>query len=289
MAYPSTFSTFNRPGSSDRLNNPSHSALHNTVSSALGQVEAVIGLSGNSSTLGTIIGDLRSPDSNGGGHVQTANKGGTGQTSYTKGDLLVATSSSVLAKLAVSSTTGEVLTADTTQAAGLKWAAPTGATKVAIKNSVISIDRWQASVFTTIFSASVAGSILGDNKGIKFKGIMPKWGGDATDTVTFRLDYGSNTVASVVTTVTSTLAAELGNGGVVEGAVLAQGSSSVQSGFIQVSLSGSRMHVSGFAVGTGTSSITSDAPQSLDVKVDYNSNQTASSILSNLFIVEKII
>ena len=122
MSFPSTLSTFSRPTATSKLNSPSHSALHNTVSSALGQVEAVIGLANGSSVLGTIIGDLRSPSSGGGGHVQTANKGGTGQTTFTKGDILVAQSASVLTKLACSNTTGDVITVDTAQATGVKWA-----------------------------------------------------------------------------------------------------------------------------------------------------------------------
>ena len=73
MAFPSTLSTFSKPASTDRLNSPSHSGLHNTVSSALGQVEAVIGVDGANSVLGTIMSDLRNPDSPGGGHVQAAN------------------------------------------------------------------------------------------------------------------------------------------------------------------------------------------------------------------------
>src|SRR3990167_166558 len=99
--FPSVLSTFNKPTTTDKLNSPSHSALHNTVSSAVGQIEAVIGVDGANSVLGTIMSDLRNPDSSGGGHVQTANKGGTGQTAYTKGDILVASSSSVLTKLAI--------------------------------------------------------------------------------------------------------------------------------------------------------------------------------------------
>src|SRR3990167_8529043 len=110
MPFPSTLSTFNRPSTTDRLNSPSHSALHNTVSSALGQVEAVIGVAGANSVVGTFEYHVRSPPSDGGGHVQTANKGGTGQTVYTKGDILVAQSSSVVTKIAVGSD-GEVLTA----------------------------------------------------------------------------------------------------------------------------------------------------------------------------------
>jgi len=121
MPFPSTLSTFSRPTTTSKLNNPSHSALHNTVSSALGQVEAVIGLADSGSVLGTIIGDLRSAGSAGGGHVQTAVKGGTGQTTYTKGDILVAQSASVLAKLALGAN-GKFLTADSALATGVGWA-----------------------------------------------------------------------------------------------------------------------------------------------------------------------
>lgn len=134
--FPSILNTFNRPTPSDRLDSPSHSALHNTVSSALGQVEAFIGVEGASSTIGTLIYDVRSPGSNGGGHVQTANKGGTGQTSYNKGDVLVAQSSSVLTKILVGSD-GFVLTADSSQATGIKWAS--GATTV---TSYLSSGTW---------------------------------------------------------------------------------------------------------------------------------------------------
>ena len=88
MAFPSTLSSFNRPTTTDRLNNPSHSALHNTVSSALRQIEAVIGVTGSASVVGTMMSDLRSPASDGGGHIQSANKGGTGQTTFIKGDIL---------------------------------------------------------------------------------------------------------------------------------------------------------------------------------------------------------
>lgn len=119
MPYPSTYSSFNRPTASDRLNSPSHSALHNTVSSAVGQIEQTIGLSA-SSLIGTLYYDIRSPNSNGGGHVQTANKGGTGQTTFTKGDLLVATSSSVLSKLTVGAN-NQILIANSGAAAGVNW------------------------------------------------------------------------------------------------------------------------------------------------------------------------
>ena len=61
--------------------------------------------------------------------------GGTGQSSFTKGDLLVASAATTLNKLPIS-TNGFVLTADSVESTGLKWAAPsTGLLAVAAKTS----------------------------------------------------------------------------------------------------------------------------------------------------------
>lgn len=55
------------------------------------------------------------------GTALAANYGGTGQTSYTKGDLLVASGSTTLTKLAVGAN-GQTLVADSSTTSGLKWA-----------------------------------------------------------------------------------------------------------------------------------------------------------------------
>lgn len=123
MAYPSVISTLPDPLATDRLNNPSHSGLHRDTNAAIEEVQTFVGTL--SSTQGTLSYDIRSPLSNGGGHVQTADKGGTGQTTYNKGDLLVGQSSSVLTKLAVGNN-DQVIVADSTAATGVRWgAAPT--------------------------------------------------------------------------------------------------------------------------------------------------------------------
>lgn len=118
MAYPSVLSSLATPQPTDRLNNPSHSTLHQNENAAILEIERFVGT--DSSVVGTLVNDIRSPSSNGGGHVQTANKGGTGQTSFAKGDLLVGQSSSVIGKLAVGAD-GAVLISDSTQAAGIRW------------------------------------------------------------------------------------------------------------------------------------------------------------------------
>src|SRR3990167_1118101 len=135
MAWPSTLTAFTDPQSTDRLNSPSHSSIEQNQNSALEQLEVVIGTT--SSALGTIQYDLRAAASDGGGHVQTANKGGTGQTSYTKGDILVASSGSVLTKLAVG-TGGFTLRTNSSTLTGVEWTAG-GAPRVAVVASIINI------------------------------------------------------------------------------------------------------------------------------------------------------
>src|SRR3990167_5157338 len=119
MAFPSTLTAFTNPATTDKLNSPSHASIETAQNDAIKQVETIIGT--DASTLGTIIGDLRNANSAGGGHVQAANKGGTGQTSYNKGDLLIAQSASVLSKVVVGSD-GQIIKADSSVATGVKWA-----------------------------------------------------------------------------------------------------------------------------------------------------------------------
>lgn len=165
MTYSSTFSSFPQPTASSHLNSPSHSALHNQQSSAIGQLEAVVGLDGASSVLGTVIGDLRSPASGGGGHVQTANKGGTGQTTYTKGDMLVATSSSVLAKLSVGNDNA-FLAANSSVAGGVQWKAIPIAPTIRVYGYSPSVITWnKPSVLSYIIVEAVAGGDGGSKVG----------------------------------------------------------------------------------------------------------------------------
>lgn len=144
MAYPSTIATFGTVTPTDRLNDPSHSALHNYTGTAVNETQTFIG--NLASAAGTLVYDIRSPLSNGGGHVQTANKGGTSQTTYNKGDILVGQSSSVLTKLAVG-VDGFILKANSSTATGIEWGANPIAVTSFISSSVISI----SSVFSRVY------------------------------------------------------------------------------------------------------------------------------------------
>jgi len=162
--FPSILNTFTRPATTNKLNSPSHSGLHNTVSSALGQVEAFLGVVGASSVVGTLSYDVRSPASGGGGHVQFVNKGGTGQITYSKGDILVAQSSSVLTKLAIGVDT-TTLIADSSQSVGIRWGSSgkfggTGADgALAITSGATNIDLGNAAVVIKNYtSISITGT-----------------------------------------------------------------------------------------------------------------------------------
>lgn len=115
--YPSSIASLTNPLASDRLNSPDHAQQHTDANDNIKSIQSFIG---TQSSMFGITYDVRSPNSNGGGHVQTADKGGTGQTSYTKGDTLVASSSSVLGKLAVGGD-GQALVADSTKTSGVTW------------------------------------------------------------------------------------------------------------------------------------------------------------------------
>lgn len=138
--YPSTLSTFTDPAPNDRLNNPSHSSVESAQNSGIERLENFVGTL--SSTAGTLIYDIRATASDGGGHVQTAVKGGTGQTTFTKGDILVATTASVLSKLAVGATTGFALVVDPNAAAGIKWGVPGNTPVVRVYNQPSTLIAW---------------------------------------------------------------------------------------------------------------------------------------------------
>jgi hypothetical protein len=195
MAYPSVLSTLATPQPTDRLNNPSHSTLHQNENSAILEIQRFVGLDGSSSVIGTLDYDIRSPASNGGGHVQTANKGGTGQTTYNKGDILVAQSASVLTKLSTG-VDGQILSVNSSVATGLTWIT-TSSPKVAASASVVSVDN--SSNETSIFAISIPPSILGINNAIKatlFVNSLTTANG-VPDSLIIKANFGNTSIATL--------------------------------------------------------------------------------------------
>ena len=158
--FPSVISTISDPAATDKLNTPSHSTIETAQNDGIKKLETFIGTL--SSAVGTIMYDIRATASDGGGHVQGANKGGTGQTAFTKGDVLVANSASVLSKLAVGSN-DQALVADSAQAAGVKWSGV--ATAAQIQNQTYIYAR------ASVMSGSVYGVKLSENPSILSDGL----------------------------------------------------------------------------------------------------------------------
>ena len=154
--FPSVISTISDPTATNRLNSPSHSSIEQAQNDGIEKLETFVGTL--SSAVGTLMYDIRGAGSDGGGHVQGANKGGTGQTTFTKGDILVAQSSSVLSKLAVGAN-NDLLVADSSQDVGVKWT-NTAVTRVATKH--VSIDTANGNTaFQSVMSVNIPGSTLG--------------------------------------------------------------------------------------------------------------------------------
>lgn len=163
--WPSVLSTISDPLATDKLNAPSHSSIETGQNDAIEKLETFIGT--QASAVGTLMYDIRAAASDGGGHVQGANKGGTGQTAYTKGDILAASSASVLSKLAIGSN-DQALLADSNQAAGVKWGGVATATQIQNQTYVYArASVMSGSVFGVVLSQSP--SILSDGLGLVIK------------------------------------------------------------------------------------------------------------------------
>lgn len=189
MAYPSVISTLVNPQPTDRLNSPSHSSLHQSENTAVIETQTFLGTL--SSLQGTISYDVRSSNSNGGGHIQTANKGGTGQTSFNKGDLLIAQSSSVITKLSVGAD-AQALVADSSQAVGIKWATP-GGTKLGVSGARSSIVAVVAE--TSVMSVSVPASTLGTGNAIRSNVFLPYVSMNTASNIDVRVSWGNASIA----------------------------------------------------------------------------------------------
>ena len=137
----------------------------NNLQTDVSQIEQVLGVAGASSVVGTYEYIVKSPASNGGGHVQTANKGGTGQTTFNKGDILVAQSTSVLTKLSASTTDGYALITDSAQNVGLRWGVPNSKPTVRVYSTPSTLTWVKPSVLAYVVVEVQGGGAAGGAAG----------------------------------------------------------------------------------------------------------------------------
>lgn len=158
MAYPSVITAFSTKVNGQIIDASDVNNLQTDVTA----IETFVGTL--SSTAGSLIYDIRSANSAGGGHIQAPNTGGTGQTSFTKGDILIASSASVLTKLGVG-TDGFGLMADSTQTTGVSWKNNAGLTAFTQTFTAESSIVGGTGVLPVYLSSSqLDGGILKDNQ-----------------------------------------------------------------------------------------------------------------------------
>lgn len=199
MSYPSTLTSFTNPQPTDRLNAPSHSSIETAQNTGLSEIQTFVGTL--ASTAGTLIYDIRSPNSNGGGHVQTAVLGGTGQTSFTKGDILAGQSNSTLSRLAVG-VDGQILSADSTKATGITWI-DNSRTKLYTSTSIIGTVGGE----TSIYSVTVPGSTLGTTNALRSTTQLVQWTTSPGSSILAVAQYGNGNSSSIL------MAQDAGGGG----------------------------------------------------------------------------
>jgi hypothetical protein len=87
-------------------------------------------------------------------------RGGTNLATYTKGDLIAATAATTLAQRTVG-TNGQVLTADSVEATGLKWATPTTGTVTTVSSSTAALTVATATTTPALTVRSATTSVDG--------------------------------------------------------------------------------------------------------------------------------
>jgi hypothetical protein len=290
MAYPSTITTFITPLAGDTLNSPSHSSIEAAQNTGLTELQTYIGANtgASASIVGTLLYDIKAPDSDGGGHVQSGSKGGTGQTIFTKGDILVAPNSSTLSKLAVGSN-NQYPIADTSEATGIKWGSPI---RLGAAASVVTVTGNTDE--TTLFSVTVPTSVLSTANAVRATAYISAYTvAAAVDNLTLRATYGNNTIASVVLTASNASTPSIAGKIVFD--LFGNADSSTQRGVVLVELKADRLNplqnsVLGVdAFRRGTASVNSMSNQAIAVTAQWAASMVGSRLDMDSYVVEKIL
>lgn len=236
---------------------------------------------------------IKSPASNGGGHVQGAAFGGTGQTTYSKGNILVASSASILSKLSVGPD-GSSPIADSGTAVGIRWGG--GVTGLGASGSVVTIKNTTAE--SSLFSVVVPGSTLGTNGTVKGTAFITNLGrGGSTDNVTIRAIYGNTVLASTnISMVSIDSSSTLGT---ISNTIISRGSASLQRGILEVNWRRPKLVIAAatnssiiaaydFVVGSGTEDSSAAKPMGITTQFASNGVSDDLFIESSGYTTERI-
>lgn len=114
-SFPTSLDSLTNPQGTDSLSSPSHAGQHTDANDAIEALQTKVGVNGSAvtTTLDYKVAQLE-----------------TNAVSKTivdaKGDLIVASAADTVVRLPVGATNGHVLTVDSSESAGIKWAAASG-------------------------------------------------------------------------------------------------------------------------------------------------------------------
>ena len=248
-----------------------------------------------SSAAGTLMYNIRAAASDGGGHVQAANTGGTAQTTYTLGDLLVATSSSSLGRLAVG-TDNQEIRANSSVAGGMQWYAPISTTnRIAVSASLVGMTG-SVVTETSMVAASIAGSTLGTRNAVHGRIFVQNFLKGGPGSVLLNANYGGVTFASMEFAGPSTGSSQSVKG-IITLDVLGNGSTTLQKGIFMLDVKRPATNtgwIQGGSIGglydvqSSVFSVDSAASQILGLTVRYTASDTTHQLYIDGYEIEQI-
>jgi hypothetical protein len=225
--------------------------------------------------------------------VQTAVKGGTGQTTFTKGDLLVATSASVLSKLAVGTQDGQTLIVDSSVASGVKWA-NNQTNKVAVSPGT-SVVGGAVATESSVMAVTIPGSTLGTNNVVRATLYVDNLMFGTAGSVLLQANFGGTVTGSVMIAAGAAISAANALKGKIEYVVFANSSINAQLSNFVVNLSKDKTEIGSLfpsvvaAFSTGVSSVNSDANRTLGITARFSNTDADNRVGYRGYIVEKIV